>query len=158
MLEEKHEGNWLEITVMISISPALEIIPYWHCLVTGSSAVPQGLRSMFGGSAMFAVQCTAVKSGLLIAVSKEVRYIVYSLRCVFLPPASPDFGGIAYTAVVPATQEQDRLFFILANIRIISLQCWAMQKEARGDNALLEEINIWRWGVAKRVQLLMGIK
>lgn len=59
---------------------------------------------------MFAVQCTA-KSGLLIAVSKEVQYIVYSLRCVFLPPASPDFGGIAYTAVVPATQKQDRFFF-----------------------------------------------
>lgn len=77
-----------------------------------------------------------------MAVSKEAQYIVQGLRCVFLPPASPAFGGVAWTAVELAAQRQDRLFFILANIRIVSLQCWAMQKEARGDSALLEEINI----------------
>lgn len=47
---------------------------------------------------MFAVQYIVVKSALLIAVSKEVQYIVKSLRCVFLPPASPASGDIAWMA------------------------------------------------------------
>lgn len=148
MLKEEHEGNWPGITAMVSISPALESRSYrvgitWRQADCTALTVEekQGLRSTFGGSAMFAVQCIAVKSGLLMAVSKEVQYIVRGLRCVFLPPASPAVGGIAWTAVVLATQKQDRLFFILANIRIVSLQCQAMQKEARGDSALLEEIS-----------------
>lgn len=75
---------------------------------------------MFEGSAVFAVQCIAVTSGLLIAVSKEVQYIVKSLRCVFLPPASPAFGGVAWMAECLQPKSKTDFFFILANIRIIS--------------------------------------
>lgn len=72
----------------------------------------QGLRNMFGGSAKFAVQCIAVESWLPMAVAKEVQYIVQGLRCVFLPPASPAFGGVAWTTALLANQEQDRPFYI----------------------------------------------
>lgn len=45
-----------------------------------------------------------------MAVSKEVQYIVQGLRCVFLPPAPPAFGGVAWTAAVLANKKQERPF------------------------------------------------
>ncbi|XP_009275531.1 PREDICTED: beta-1-syntrophin [Aptenodytes forsteri] len=64
---------------MVSISPALEARSYrvgitWRQADCTALTLEekQGLRSTFGGSAMFAVQCIAVKSGLLMAVSKEL--------------------------------------------------------------------------------------
>lgn len=77
-----------------------------------------------------------------MAVAKEVQYIVQGLRCVFLPPASPAFGGVASTAALLVNQKQDRPFYMQANIRVISLHCWATQKESRGHSAFLEEISI----------------
>lgn len=125
MLKEEHEGNWPGITVRVLIPPALGTRPYHTALTLEEK---HGLRSMFGGSAEFAVQCIAVESGLLVTLSKEVQYIVQGLRRVFHPSASP--GRVAWMAVVLATQKQDRLIFIPANIGIISLQCCAMQKNA----------------------------
>lgn len=65
------------------LSPALEAGPH-HIGTAGPQVTvqhlmpeeKQGLRSAFGGSATFAVQCIAVESELLITVSKEVQNIV----------------------------------------------------------------------------------
>lgn len=163
ILREEHEGNWPGITVTISMSPAVGSrsncigIAWWQ---VGRTALrleeKQGLRNMFGGSAKFAVQCIAVESWLPMAVAKEVQYIVQGLRCVFLPPASPAFGGVAWTAALLANQEQDRPFYIKQTSG--SFPCTVGQRRRNPEGtapSLKRSVNT---RCDKGVQLLMGIK
>lgn len=89
MITAEHEGNWTGISDSLSITCVRGwITPYRHCLATGDCTAltleeKQGLRSAFGGSATFAVQCIAVESGLGITVSKEAQYIVQGFWGVF---------------------------------------------------------------------------